>query len=48
MFKNIVPGHGLEPSRTVGGCNRGAVVEVGAIGDRAAAEADAIGEQQLK
>ena len=35
MFENI--GHGLEYSRTAGGCNRGAAVEV-----------DAIGEQQLK
>ena len=45
MFENIGPGHGLESSRTVGGCNQGAAVKADTIG-RAAVEAGVIGEQQ--
>ena len=52
MFENIGPGHGLESSMQSGsssrsGRNRGAAVEADVIGRRAAAEAGAIGEQQL-
>ena len=44
MFENI--GHGLESSRTAGGCNWGAAVKADV--HVAAVEADAIGEQKLK
>ena len=51
MFEKI--GHGLESSRTAGGCNWGAAVEADAIGELrlkqtqsgASVEVDAIGEQ---
>ena len=42
MFENI--GHGLECSRTAGGCNWGAAVK----SDAAAVEVDTIREQQSK
>ena len=45
MFKNI--GHGLDSSSR-SGRNRGAADEMDAIREHAAAEADAIREQQLK